>query len=147
MTQYIGGPGINLPVSGPLYPPVLASGAIDPTATWQFDIPTAGNLVIPPGEWIVSTTATVGAIQWYDGNVTGQWINFKAPGAFDQKIRSDGVNFRVANLSDSAYGGIVSAAGSGYVQATTTITAGTGNSTWQPVIGGGLTATIAAAGS
>lgn len=147
MTQFIGGPGLSLPLSGPLYPPVLAGGAIAPANTWRVDIPTGGNLVLPPGEFIVSTAATVGALQWYDGNVSGEWVNFKAPAAFDQKIRSDGFNFRVANLSDSAFTGIVTAAGTGYAQATTTITPGTGNSTWQPVVGGALTASVAVAGS
>ncbi len=148
MTQFIGGPGINLPLAGPLYPPVLAGGSISPANTYRVDIPTAGCLTIPPGEWVASTADTVGALQWYDGNVTGQWINFAAPAAFNMLVRSDGVNFRVANLSDSAFGGLVTAAGSGYAQATTTITPGTGNSTWQPVIGGSLgSGVIAAAGS
>lgn len=146
MSQFIGGPGINLPPGQALFPPILV-GAAPTNGTYEIDLPAGGTIPIPAGQWIVSSVATVGSVQWFDGNVTGQWINFKAPAAFDMMIRSDGVNFRIANLSDSAFGGLVTAAGSGYVQATTTITAGTGNSTWLAVIGGALSATITTAGA
>ena len=146
MSQFIGGPGINLPPGQALYPPVLVGSAYT-AGTYQVDIPAGDCLVIPAGQWVVSTTATVGVVQWFDGNVTGQWINFKAPAAFDMMIRSDGVNFRIANLSTSAFAGIVSAAGTNYVQSTTTITPGTGNSTWIAVVGGALSATITTAGA
>lgn len=36
------------------------------------------------------------------------------------------------------YTGIVTGAGSGYAQSSTTVTAGTGNSTWQAIVGGAL---------
>jgi hypothetical protein len=145
MSQFIGGPGIPLPPGQALYPPVLV-GAAPTNGTYQVDIPAGDCLPIPAGQWVVSTTATVGSIQWFDGNVTGQWINFAAPAAFSMMVRSDGVNFRVANLSTSAFTGIVTGAGTNYVQSTTTITAGTGNSTWIPVVGGALSATITTAG-
>lgn len=146
MAQFIGGPGINLPPGQDLFPASLAGAALT-LGTYQVDVAAGDCLTIPAGQWIVSTPATVGAIQWFDGNVTGEWINFAAPAAFNQMIRSDGVNFRVANLSSSAFDGIVSAAGTNYVQATTTITAGTGNSTWVAVVGGALSAAITTAGA
>jgi len=78
-----------------------------------------------------------------------EWIRFFPQGtAWGAQIESDGVNFRISNLTTTAYGGIVTAAGSGYAQATTTVTPGTGNSTWQPIIGGALGAfTITAGGA
>jgi hypothetical protein len=105
-------------------------------------------------------------LQWYDGNVSGEWINFNAvnsiggtttgsagvnsgtTGTGFEFFISDGVNFRIANLSGAAWAALVTAAGSGYVQATTTATAGTGNSTWTPIVGGSLgTFTVGTAGS
>ena len=64
------------------------------------------------------------------------------------RLVSDGFNFRVRQQGLVAVGGTVSAAGSGYVQATTTITPSLGNSTWMPIIGGKVGAiTIDAGGS
>ena len=147
MPNFIGGPGIPLPPNGPLYPAQLSNAAPSVGSTWQYDLPQAATLTIPAGKWLVSTTGTVSAIEWYDGNVTNSWIPWQAAGAFSRIVDSDGVNWRVANLSNAAYGGLITAAGSGYAQATTTVTAGTGNSVWAPVIGGALSASIATAGA
>lgn len=145
--QNIAGTGQLLPPPQALYPVTLNNNAyVAPTNV--IALKPAEITLIPAGDWLVSCTGTISAIQWLNP-VTLQWTNLAGPGViFAMRIQSDGVNFRVANLSDSWYAGIVSAAGSGYVQATTTITAGTGNSTWQPIIGGALGAfTVVSGGS
>ncbi len=93
---------------------------------------------IPRGKYQLSVTGSVSALQWYDP-IRQEWVNLLGPGAaWQTEYFSDGVNFRVVNLSDSWYTGIVGTAGTGYVQGSTTVTAGTGNSTWQPIVGGAL---------
>ena len=147
MPNYIGGPGLPLPPSGPLYPAELANAAPSVASNcYEYDLPPAGTLTIPAGKWAISTVGTHSTIEWFDGNVTNTWIPFHAAGVFSKIIDSDGVNWRVANLSNAAYAGIITAAGTGYAQATTTVTAGTGNSVWAPVIGGALSAVVTTAG-
>ena len=145
--QNIAGAGQLLPPPQALYPVSLLNNPYV-AATNVIALKPAEITMIPAGSWIVSATGTISAIQWFNP-VKLQWDNFVGPGAaFSAVIHSDGVNWRVANLSDSWYGGIVTAAGSGYAQGTTTVTAGTGNSTWQPIVGGALGAfTVVAAGS
>lgn len=145
MPQIISGPGLGLTPPQALYPASLYNAPYT-APTNQFDLKPAATLVIPAGRWIVSTAATVCAIQWMNP-VTQQWTNLLGPGAaIAASIKSDGFNWRVANLSDSWYGALITGAGTNYVQATTTVTAGTGNSTWQPVIGGALGAFTVTAG-
>jgi hypothetical protein len=95
-------------------------------------------------------------LEWYDLWCTGQWIpmpstgfigsGLSGPAAGWMMVTSDGTNFRVANLTNVAYGATVSAAGSGYAQATTTVTASAGNSSWMPVIGGSIASYTVVAG-
>lgn len=147
MPQILNGPGVGLPLPQQLYPAIALNSAPLTPPSNQFDLKPAATFVLPAGRWIVSTTATVCALQWLNP-ITQQWTNLAAPAAFAMTIKSDGFNWRVANLSDSAFGGIVTAAGTGYAQATTTVTAGTGNSTWQPIVGGALgTFTVTAGGA
>jgi hypothetical protein len=104
--------------------------------------------MIPAGEWALAVTGTISALQYLDP-VRQEWVNLLGPGAaWQTTLRSDGANWRVANLSDWWFTGIVTAAGTNYVQASTTVTAGTGNSVWQPIVGGALGAfTVTVAGS
>jgi hypothetical protein len=148
MPQPLGGPGLPLPQPQLLYP----TGGNGGMGSQQFYPPSntirllaSQGLYIPRGTWRVQSADAVGAIQFLDP-VTQQWTNFLAPAAFNQTVLSDGFNFRVMNLSASAYGATVTGAGSGYSQATATVTAGTGNSTWVPVIGGALGAFTVGAG-
>jgi hypothetical protein len=65
-------------------------------------------------------------------------------------VTSDGVNFRVANLTGCPVGAVVTNGGTAaYAQSSTTVTPSAGNSTWQAIIGGQVstTATINSAGS
>jgi hypothetical protein len=65
-----------------------------------------------------------------------------------QLMTSDGVTRRIANRLGCPVGAIVVAGGTGFVQSTATLSASTGGSTWQPIIGGALSvSTISAVGA
>jgi len=147
MPQILAGPGVYLPTPQALYPANLGFSPYT-AATNRISLGPAQAITIPAGQWIASVTGTISALQWFDP-VRLEWVNLLGPGAaWQTTVGSDGFNFRVVNLSDSWYTGIVTGAGSAYVQATTTVTAGTGNSTWQPIVGGALgTFTVGTAGS
>ncbi len=144
--QLIGGGGLGLPLPQAPYPQPAGADAYIPPANRQA-LPAGATMTIPAGEWVVSCTGTISAIQWNDP-VRQEWVNFSTVGStFSSRVRSDGVNWRVANLSDSAYGATVTAAGTSYVQASTTVTPGTGNSTWVPIVGGAVaTGSVTSAG-
>jgi hypothetical protein len=94
---------------------------------------------VPRGTYLLAVTGVISAFQWFDP-VRQEWVNLLGPGAAWQVRMEfiDGSNYRVVNLSDSWYGGLVTTPGTGYAQASTSVTAGTGNSTWQPIVGGAL---------
>jgi hypothetical protein len=146
--QNIAGLGQGLPLPQTGYP--QAAGQL-----FSYNLPSnkvslspAQTFTIPEGSWIVQATGTVSAIQWKDPE-RQEWVNMMGPGVTIQKeVRSDGVNWRITNLTDAVYGATVTAAGTGYAQASTTVTAGTGNSTWVPIVGGAVaTGSITAAGA
>lgn len=146
MTQWIGGPGLPLPQNGPIYPAQLFNAP--PTFnTYSFTLPVGGTIPIPAGEWLVTYNQATTALEYYDA-VSTQWINLVVGSGGPDRMSSDGFNVRVRQQGLVATGGSVTAAGSGYVQATTTITPSSGNSTWMPIIGGKVgTITIDAGGS
>lgn len=118
--------------------PLIINNVPYTVGTNKISLLPASAWYIPRGKYQLSVTGTVSALQWFDP-IRQEWVNLLGPGAaWQTEYFSDGVNFRVVNLSDSWYTGIVSAAGSGYAQGSTTVTAGTGNSTWQPLVGGAL---------
>ncbi len=145
--QNIAGPGVPLPLS-PAYPqtPGQSNPYIAPSN--KLALSPAQTFSIPAGSWVIQSSGTISAIQWKDP-IRAEWVNMQGPGvALFMRVTSDGANWRVNNLSDAAYGATVTSAGSSYVQATTTVTAGTGNSTWVPVVGGAVaTGSITAAGA
>jgi hypothetical protein len=146
MSDMIAGPGQGLPPPQALYPSWLyATPYTAPTN--RFTLGAGNALLIPAGTWIVSG-GDVSAIQWKDP-VNGIWNDLNVVGtAFGKTIRSDGFNFRVANLSGGVTGATVTAPGSGYVQGTTFVTPSAGNSQWQAIVGGALgAATVVNGGS
>jgi hypothetical protein len=142
----LAGPGQGLAPPQALYPPLLYTTPFTAPSN-QVELEAGQALLIPAGTWIVAGGA-VSAVQWLDP-VSEQWIDLNEVGtAFGLTIRSDGFNFRVANLSGSVTGATVTAPGTGYAQATTNVTPSAGNSTWQAVVGGSLgAATITAPGA
>lgn len=144
--QLIAGPGLLLPPPQALYPANLFNSPFTAPCN-QVSLGPGKTLTIPAGSWIVMWGAHT-VPQWKDP-VSGEWKELAAAAAGgSMNIQSDGFNYRIANVTDTAIGGIVTAAGTGYVQASTTVTAGTGNSTWQPIVGGALgTFTVVSGGS
>jgi hypothetical protein len=80
-------------------------------------------------------------LQEYDP-VTGIWRNIgNDAGTSFRWINSDGVNFRIANLTGCVVGALVTACGAGYTSAPV-ITDNGGSGTYQAVIGGALSTTV-----
>lgn len=106
---------------------------------------------VPVGNWIARIPPQCAA-QWFDIN-SGQWhvvqTGLDGTAYFHA---SDGSNYRIINLSGTISGIKVGVNGTGYAQATTTLsfaapaTGGT-TATGTPIIGGSLTYTVTAAGS
>lgn len=138
MTQLINGPGVGLPYPQNLYPSELYNAPPDAN-TNRIALAAGDTLPIPAGHWYINT-GQYSLIQFLDP-VTNLWS--MGPNAAwlggHQFVISDGFNVRVANLLACPLSATVAAYGTGtYVQATTTITATPGNSTWVPIIGGQL---------
>lgn len=138
MVARISGPGVGLPLPQNLYPSELQGAALD-TGGSRVTIPAGAALPIPAGEWNVGLGMYL-LLQYLDP-ITNTWVT-TASGGWQgpyEKIFSDGYNYRVANLLACPVGAVITNAGSGYVQASTTISVtGGGGSTWAPIIGGQL---------
>lgn len=146
MNQRISGPGLGLPLPQGLYPFALNNAPV--TAPGNRVALAAGDtLPVPAGDWLIQLGSYC-VLQYLDP-VNNIWTMGPAAawnGAV-QFVISDGFNVRVANLLGCPLTASVTAYGSGYVQATTTITATPGNSTWVPIVGGQLTPTVISAGA
>lgn len=142
MAQIIAGPGQELPNPANLYPNNGATtgnsaqilGANNQN-TNMVSLASGQTLIIPAGDWIISLGA-YSKYQFLDP-VTTTWRTMGAgiSGGLIQ-VSSDGVNHRVANLTNVPVAATVSNAGSAYVQATTSVNVTGSNSTWYAVVGG-----------
>jgi hypothetical protein len=124
-----------------------------PTNLWQPGLPGIASSVwsnelyllagqrftLPPGWWAISG-GTQTTVQLLDP-VSEQWVPVVSAARL-WFVNSDGTNYRIANLNQTLIGGTVTAAGTGYAQATTTITATTGISTWVAIVGGAVNSTV-----
>ena len=146
MPAPLSGPGLGLQFPQNYYPSQLQNAPQDPSSNRQALAP-GQSFVLPAGDWYVSPGMYL-VVQFLDP-VTNVWT-MSSGAAYDrgvQFVKSDGFNYRVANLTGCVVGAVVANAGNGsYVQATTTITAiGTfGNGaapTLLPIIGGQLAET------
>lgn len=149
MPSPLSGPGLGLPLPQNLYPSELTNAPYD-TPTNRMALAPGDTLPIPAGDWFINT-GQYNVLQFLDP-VTGAWSMGPNAGWIGghQWVKSDGFNVRVANLTGCPVEAVVAAYGSGYVQASTTLTAvggGQGGSTWLPIVGGQLTSTIIAAGA
>lgn len=139
MSQPLSGPGVGLPLPQALYPAQLNNAPIS-GSTNRVCLNAGDQLPIPAGTWYVGTGSYC-VVQYLDP-VSNTWR--AVPGAaWDNSltyVKSDGFNFRIANMLGCPVGGVVVAPGNGsYVQATTSIAVtGGGGSTWAPIIGGQL---------
>ena len=137
MTTIITGPGVGLPPPGNLYPAYLSGNPYDAPSNRvglepgnALYVPTTSNrFLIDPG--------AVSVPQFLDP-VTGTWRGFTAQrGPFH--LNMDGAfAVRIANLTGCPVAAIVAGGGTGFAQATATITANVGGSTWRAIVGGAL---------
>jgi hypothetical protein len=137
MTQRIGG-NAGLPYPQSLYPTELF-GAPPDCPTNKICLAPGDTLPIPAGDWFVNLGQYC-FLQFLDPitNVWSMGPNAAWQGGH-QFVVSDGFNVRAANMTGCPLSATVTAPGDGnYVQATTTITAKGGTSTWVPIIGGAL---------
>jgi hypothetical protein len=92
-------------------------------------------LISPAGSyWVLPGPYT--ALQIYDPILTS-WVSVGGMGAGNAEpiyIDSDGVSYRLANLTGQPVGALVTAAGTGFTSAPS-VTIASGNSIWRPVLG------------
>ena len=146
MTSRISGPGLGLPNPQNLYPSQLGGMPYD-FGNSRLALAPGDTLPIPAGDWFVGLGSYC-VLQFLDP-VSNTW-NMGPTAAWiggHQFVVSDGFNVRVANLTGCPVSAAVTSYGSGYVQATTTIVATGGTSTWAPIVGGQLTPTVISAGA
>lgn len=137
----IGGQGLPLPYPQGLNPVPfnLAQQPIGRT----FDLAAGAAVLIPPGTWMVNSKNGYSVVQ-YQSPVSGEWVPL---GSSPQTtgfvfVNSDGANYRVWNPKGFPISGTVTAAGSGYVQSSTTVTAGSGGSLWHAIVGGAVNSSV-----
>jgi len=130
-----GGPGLGLPYPQPSIPAALAGAPYTPP-TNALAVAPGEAVVLPAGPFMV-ICGKYTILQYLDP-VMGIWLPLKSAPGVPAQISSDGVNFRIFNPTGCVVGAVVTAAGSGYTQATTSVTPSAGNSVWQPIIGGAL---------
>lgn len=139
MPQPLSGPGVGLPINQNLYPHELQNAPYD-TATNRVCLAPGQSIQLPAGDFYVSLGFYL-FLQFLDP-VTNAWVT-GASGGWEgpiQFVKSDGFNVRIANMLCCPIGGVVTQYGSGYVQASTSISVtGGGGSTWLPIVGGQLT--------
>lgn len=136
MAIRISGPGVGLPLPTNLYPTDLNNAPLD-FGTAYLGLPPGEVVVVPAGDWIVENGPN-SVLQHLDP-ITGTWRDVSARNGQPNTFFSDGETRRVANLTACPIGAVVAGGGTGFTQATATITASAGGSLWTAVVGGSLT--------
>ena len=148
MTFRINGPGNNLPIPASLYPdyPAISSAIGYQEGNNQLSLAPGSAMLIPAGDW-ECYVGKYNTLQIYDP-ILQNWAAYGTTQLRSKPIRSDGINWRVANLTGCPIGASITNAGSGYTSAPT-VTASAGSSTWLALIGGlvNTSPTITTAGS
>lgn len=146
MVQRISGLGVGLPLPQNLYPtqttiPGQSIAGVSPdAASNRVCIPPGAAMPVPPGEWYINLGMYL-VLQYLDP-ITNTWTMGASGGWEGENVYcfSDGFTYRIANVLCTPIGAVIINAGSGYVQASTTIAVtGGGGSTWAPIVGGQLT--------
>ncbi len=142
MTLNISGFGMTCPPPGYLYPSQLLNAPNDIASNLQTFAPGDALYIPAQSNDYLFDLGLYLDLEFLDA-VTGIWrvlpdCSFR-PGM--QYIKSNGVDRRIANRLGCPVSAIVANGGSGFTQATATLTANVGGSTWVPVIGGSLTVT------
>src|ERR1700723_1624720 len=132
----IGGVGLPLPFPQASVPPLPYNFA-NMLASQAFTLVAGGALLVPPGMWMIY----LGSYSWlqWQSPVTGEWHPFASNTRTNfVTVASDGANYRIWNPKGFPVSATVSAAGTGYVQSSTVVTAGSGGSLWHAIVGGAL---------
>lgn len=138
MSTPLSGPGIGLPLPQNLYPSYLQNAPVD-APTNRLALAPGDVFVVPAGTWFVSVGSY--CILQYLDPVTNTWA--AGPTAAwlggQQYVKSDGFNVRVANLTGCVYNIVPTAYGTGWVQASTSLTViGPAGVSASPIVGGQL---------
>ena len=131
--------GSNVPLdcgdlAQPLFGYLYAGGGIN-----TIDLAAGEYMYIPSGTYEV-TPGPYTQLQFRDP-ITGAWRSQQSVGNSSRVVGSDGYNWRLANLTGCAIGAFITNVGSGYTSAPT-VTASAGASTWTPIVGGAINATV-----
>lgn len=138
----LAGPGQGLPIPQNLYPTQLQNAPQDPSSN-RLGLAPGETFVLPAGDWLISLGFYC-VLQYLDP-VTGTW-QMSSSSAYHRGmifVTADGFTQRIANLTGCIVSASVANAGTGYVQATTTITAistvfNGAVPTLLPIVGGAL---------
>lgn len=133
----LGGQGIGLPPPQGLWYPLPINQTYQPAGN-PIELPAGGALYVPAGWW-AAQLGRYSMLQWLDP-VSNYWLPVTGLGRQLMMINSDGNNFRIVNPTGCPVGALVTNVGSSYVQASTTAALSVGNSVWNPIVGGALTA-------
>jgi len=141
MPAPLSGPGLGLPLPQNLYPSELSNAPYD-TPTNTIALAPGDELPVPAGNWYIGLGSYL-VLEFLDP-VNGTWtlIPASAWNGACAYVKSDGFNLRIANRTGTPVSATITNQGSGYAQATSSITVAGGTSTWVPLIGGALTASI-----
>lgn len=134
MAQRIAGPGQYLPPPQILYPAVLNGVPAYTPGNYKQALAAGEFIVLPAGSWKCDP-GKYSVVQFFD-QISGTWQSYSSARQGPQDIWSDGFNVRVFNPTGCNVAAVVTAVGSAYVQASTSVTAAQGNSTWTAVVGG-----------
>lgn len=139
MSQGLSGPGVGLPLPQNLYPSYLQNAPLD-TPTNKVALAAGDAMLVPAGSWLIDAGCYC-VLQFLDP-VSNTWRAMPSSawnGGF-QFAKSDGFTVRIANLTGCVYNIVPTAYGTGWVQASTTLTiVGPANVTASPIVGGQLT--------
>ena len=130
----ISGPGLGLPAPQTLYPANLAPNAPYTPGQNAISLAPGEVVIVPPGDFWIDP-GKYSQIQVLDP-VTTTWRGWNNAREQLTRVFSDGFNVRVFNPLGCNVAAVVTTVGSAYVQSTTSITPSSGNSTWQPIVGG-----------
>lgn len=132
------GPGIGLPTSTPLVPPLILAGQSLSAPAGPMSLAAGETFTIPAGQFFLSL-GTYNVFQVKDP-ILGGWRTIQSyPWA--GILNSDGTNMRVANLTGCTVGAFITNVGSGYTSAPT-VTVSAGSSAWTAIVGGAVNSTV-----
>jgi hypothetical protein len=138
----ISGAGQTLPTPMSLYPSELLNAPIDTPSNYLTLAPGDALTIPAQSNQYLIDLVQICTLEGLDP-VTGAWRAMPDCASRPSMIhmQSNGVDKRIANRTGCPIAAIVQNGGSGFTQATATLTANVGGSTWVPVIGGSLTVT------